>query len=156
MSDSRTPQSADAYTMALDALKYALNIADAEGWNTGIDQIPDGDPRSSIGLIAYRKMLAAIAALETPLGTVEQSIPLPVADGRWWLWDGQKWEHATPGLAAQSATVASKVYECSHPGCACEEGRCLADESNLWEHNRHAEHCDYCSVIAPPDSGAQP
>lgn len=64
MSDEKHSPDKSGKELALDALKYALNLAEGEEWNLGEASIPAGDPRAHRGLIAYRKMLAAIVALE--------------------------------------------------------------------------------------------
>lgn len=54
---------------ALEALRYALNVALSEEWNLGELSIPEGDKRAHVGLIAVRKMRAAISALETAIAS---------------------------------------------------------------------------------------
>jgi hypothetical protein len=160
--------SGDYYLICRECNRY-WRMEDNYVSNVGKAANLSGQDRTAVGTVgqsndqpqAFQKLdrSALVKLIESYFGRVRklggdtgECCAYGLAD--WLLWDGKVF---LPEVAvAQSATVASKVYECSHPGCACEEGRCLADESNLWEHNRHAEHCDYCSVIAPPDSGAQP
>lgn len=63
-----TDKQFDKWSMALDALKYALKVAEGEEWNLGEKGMADGDPRASVGVIAVRKMRAAIAALSESAG----------------------------------------------------------------------------------------
>lgn len=62
----------DKHGLALEALEYALNVAVGEEWNIGEASITDGDTRAHVGLIAVRKMRAAIAVLSAPSAELAQ------------------------------------------------------------------------------------
>ena len=56
--------------LALDALKYALNVAEAEEWNIGEQSMLAAnypEEKMGIGMIAVLKMRRAIAALESSM-----------------------------------------------------------------------------------------
>lgn len=55
----------DKVERALDALRYAIKVAEGEEWNLGENMIPAGDRNEHVGLIAYRKMLGAVAELSS-------------------------------------------------------------------------------------------